>query len=936
MPNSVRWTIDSLDSQADMRRNSTGTLGSITAPHVSQRAGGAGGTATDARCSSTASEVSSSPQMTTELLHFLAANQKHMAGWAESGGLPADSFDYPRRHDSAGYATAPTSPRPVALAQMSYHDQQRLLAAQYELQEQQSAQDLSPQPPSDETLYGDDDAARSMESSRGSPTSPSTLQRSPAHSFVTTSSNSSKLRKQMRLPVVNPHAIQSARNSLDLAKMEILGTTRASGLSKALSVPNLDDRYSQDFGEPRNVHSERKRLESDETLIGEPTFHDPDMYSAYEFLNGSRMEPMPPRPSMQRDEISDLVDKFPYPPPQDLTGNKSFALEQYQIMQAWGQKGKKKKKGSKAHLAAPTTLPQPSMNTSVVSLRDAVPQPSRLPTLASQLTPPASPPRSRNVKTVDEWLSYQNGGPEASESGYDSNRGSGSTTDLPLSLDSSRGRKEADRRMSLSLNWKRGRFLSGNDRDGSVDDLSYPMSPMGDATLDRRIRESPVMKKAVLNEILLDYTMTVNRLREPALDSQRASLRKSKSVSNLLGWEAGGSGSKPPSPPPELKARVPELPARVSVGSSKSGEEDDAVSYYADMMERMARPSLDVQRAAPPRTPRQPLEPLALQRSVRSYHMYTSDVVEVHPPKVRSAAKAASAGSKPSVLSRFLGRDSSAAASSRPRILPRGASRIGMAGSAAVVEPVVAPAAESSESSPSPSPTPSSLLRSSRPRTRSESSASSLLGIGNIRRRLSRSALSDQALDHQREADLVPPVPTTQRNVRSIFSKSVTRSPRFQNNDVTEPSPSRSEPVELGRISEDVSGRLHDEELEHVGAVEGPLATVAMTDSDMDGDDEVESARRSNRSISLRRAAAIPCPASPTPTLEEEGGDPEPQVREEQQTNVSSIATSPRRSVLDHLAPAPRTSMSVDRPTMVAPSTTASGPRVLSLFKRSR
>ncbi|KAJ3178785.1 hypothetical protein HDU87_003340 [Geranomyces variabilis] len=652
-------------------------------------------------------------QMSSELLQYLASTQKHMADWAASAGLPVDAFADAHR----GFL--PT-PRPSGESKSrfhepfhgdeelrKYHEQQKILEQQYILQEKLKSQ---PATPAETPAYASQqqdlqemyeaqerDKRREADSSQARDTAvnetpqprhpesgAASFQDSPASSLTGGSAGRGQVRYRQRLPAVNPHAIRSARNSLELNPRG-----EESMLRISRSVPHFDavDGIISPFA--------RSRQDSDETIVADSTFDDPDMFSAYEFLSSSRVPCAMPYDGsserrMQGSEISSLVDKFPQPPGEN--SGKSFALEQYQLMQAWTQRKKAGKGSTAAKGAAGTSLASLSEH-GVNSARDALlPRSLNLPAITSeyQLTPPSSPPLFSQPQTVDEWLRYQYAGAD----------GENGAAPMPGPFRTS---KKPPKRMSFVMtDWKRGRF-QGATNAFSTSTSSIASVPKPEVSIPEEaeapvslpaaptevVKELPLIKKAVLNEVLLDYTMTVNRLREPALDSQRAVLRKTRSLAALhfedarsveaeampVQSAACGLAALPPSPPPEPKAELPtvqkETPLSVVAAAytleSKAGPVDVPLNY-AVMVERMARPNMEEQRAVLRRpAPRKMATVPSLASS--SHHLpQNTDIIEVHArtKKLRSAGVASGGVGKAMFRRLMLGRGASNGRKSKP------------------------------------------------------------------------------------------------------------------------------------------------------------------------------------------------------------------------------------------------------------------------------
>ncbi|KAI8917683.1 hypothetical protein DFJ77DRAFT_314824 [Powellomyces hirtus] len=660
------------------RRNSTGTLGSITSEQASNPYVGGYSTMTF----SPPNRQDDRTPITAELLQYLASTQKHMVEWAASAGLPADRFADPHRGFLPSFASSlaaePPKPSRTNLdhrAQLqAYQEQQKQLEHQYMLQQmQQLEQDGDG---SEQTLQtgGAKSSAGSLDGDRTAPSPHPTPSLSSG-----TSSRIGKGRNRVRLPAVNPHAIRTARNSLELPPVGRQNEELYSSIHHPASAypsvdtqrsfPNLNDKYAH----ATRANGQHVRQESDETLVADPGFDDPDMYSAYEFLNSSRLntalhsQSRKSHDAQVATEISHLVDKFPLPP-NDAAG-KAFALEQYQIMQAWGQR----KKGRQAKRGGIVTTPLPNSPTNGNTSPGPAggPQPTSLPTITHSLTPPATPPKSsRKPKTVDEWL--------AMTTGISVDTISENTTAKGVQGSEGSLRPKHMKKLSTVMNdWKKSRFQGQMDQSEVGDNNPNASSSHVDSFMESTQTGSSIaqeenvlpaekqaLNKAVLNEILLDYTITVNRLREPALDSQRAVLRLRKTRSSIcLSSQAQAQAgsflpSTPPSPPPEptplpvpVLERAPVVPSNtIPVPKTKV----EALTNYANMMNRMARPSLDIQRA----TFRRPVVIEMPAKPSPYYVNYTSDLVQLHP---RNAKDSIGSSSGRSVIRRFLGMGSDTA-----------------------------------------------------------------------------------------------------------------------------------------------------------------------------------------------------------------------------------------------------------------------------------
>ncbi|KAJ3161987.1 hypothetical protein HDU86_005685 [Geranomyces michiganensis] len=644
------------------RRISTGTLGSMDSYHYRPQ------------------PVAQHQAASSELLQYLASTQKHMADWAASAGLPVDAFADAHR----GFL--PT-PRPSGEAKSrfyepyhgdeqlrKYHEQQKILEQQYILQEKFKNQLATPEEEEEPdyaeqqqdlaALYETQEREKRQQEAENSlpPSVADVYNHEPQHpelgadtsqvsSSSTLTANSAArgpIRNRKRLPAVNPHAIRSARNSLELqprhGEDSLLRTSR--------SVPQFDavcDRLSP-FA--------RSRQDSDETIVADATFDDPDMFSAYEFLSNSRVPSALPYDDLtdnrnQGSEISSLVDKFPQPPGEN--SGKSFALEQYQLMQMWAQRKRAGKTSNAAKRAGGVSVAS-QLEKGGNGARDALLSKSlNLPAITSdfQPTPPSSPPHFIKPQTVDEWLRYQ----------YADADGDNGAAPMPGPF---RNSKKPPKRMSYVItDWKKGRFQGASNTlsnsTSSIASASRPELTISEeaerpasvpASPTEVVTKLPLMKKAVLNEVLLDYTMTVNRLREPALDSQRAVLRKTRSLAalhlnNITAVEhepmpvqpaAVNIAAPPPSPPPEPKAEVSATSDNVPPSVVQALEDPeskieavDAPLNYATVVERLARPNLDEQRAVmrKPAPKKMPTE-----SAVAPAELYESspnaDIIEVH------------------------------------------------------------------------------------------------------------------------------------------------------------------------------------------------------------------------------------------------------------------------------------------------------------------
>ncbi|KAJ3171684.1 hypothetical protein HDU88_007764 [Geranomyces variabilis] len=687
-----------------LRRVSTGTLGSMDSYHYRPQPPQP---APPARAS-----LAPTP-MSSELLQYLASTQKHMADWAASAGLPVDAFAdahrgfLPTPRPSEECKTRIHEPFHGDEELRKYHEQQKILEQQYILQEKLKTQPATPEETPDyasqqqhfQAMY----EAQEREKRRDADNSPArdtadnetpqlrhpesgfiSSQDSPASSLTGGSAGRGQVRNRQRLPAVNPHAIRSARNSLELNPRG-----EDSFLRSSRSVPHFDA-----LGGTLSPFA-RSRQDSDETIVADATFDDPDMFSAYEFLSSSRVpSALPYDGSVERrkqgSEISSLVDKFPQPPGEN--SGKSFALEQYQLMQAWTQR-KKAGKGSTAAKGAGGTSSASQSEDGGNSARDALlPRSLNLPAITSeyQLTPPSSPPLFSQPQTVDEWLRYQYAGAD----------GENGAAPMPGPFRTSK--KPAKRMSFVMTDWKRGRFQGAanafSTSTSSIASASRPEVSIPEeveapvslpATPTEVVKEVPLIKKAVLNEVLLDYTMTVNRLREPALDSQRAVLRKARSLAALHSDDAGpvegeampvppvasGIAALPPSPPPEPKAELPTVQENVPpsvVAAADSSEVKagpvDAPLNYALVVERMARPNLEEQRAVLRRPVPKKMASVPSMAGSSHHSPQNTDIIEVHARTKKPGSVGVASGSVGKAMFRrlMLGRGASSGRKSKP------------------------------------------------------------------------------------------------------------------------------------------------------------------------------------------------------------------------------------------------------------------------------
>lgn len=110
--------------------------------------------------------------------------------------------------------------------------------------------------------------------------------------------------------------------------------------------------------------------------------------------------------------------------------------------------------------------------------------------------------------------------------------------------------------------------------------------------LQRQLSISNAASEALLNAVLLHYTITVNRLREPSLDLQRASWRKRKSVTPLPKLDHTFVPNVA-----ENEGHQHTSPAAIEDEKRNSSSTDEAIVLYSNVVERLSRPSLDSQRA---------------------------------------------------------------------------------------------------------------------------------------------------------------------------------------------------------------------------------------------------------------------------------------------------------------------------------------------------
>ncbi|KND02931.1 uncharacterized protein SPPG_02011 [Spizellomyces punctatus DAOM BR117] len=400
---------------------------------------------------------------TPELLHYLAASQKLMDDWAASAGLGSHAQGYlnlfPQlllmpRGPFAGVATSSsTSPEPVACKQ--------------DLVESQRME--TPKP-----------------------------------------------RKPRPRPVVNPHAIKNARDSLELAS-----PSRKSPSSAHASLS--DDVQSVQSGSASASGSE----------------------------------------GVTNEGIRRLVDQFPTPPLE--LANDPYAFQPEKLNDTLERKTRRTSRpvsssSTRSSRSYPSTASLTHSSLSTTNGFGAMFHPLDLPPILSPpiqtpVTPPASPrPDRPTTPTIDEWLNFQ-------------------------SVVSTDGFREQGRRVSDLEEWKRE--WSQEIRVSSLPSLTRQLSNSGN--------------EALLNAILLNYTLGVNRLREPCFELQRATLRKSKSE-EIVRWDD------------KLNTTYSPRPAKTSsfAGTRRSltiqedphpKDKTTALIEYSTTIDRLERPSLDSQRA---------------------------------------------------------------------------------------------------------------------------------------------------------------------------------------------------------------------------------------------------------------------------------------------------------------------------------------------------
>ncbi|KAI9106018.1 hypothetical protein DFS34DRAFT_42093 [Phlyctochytrium arcticum] len=484
-------------------------------------------------------------------------------------------------------------------------------------------------------------------------------------------------------PVVNPHAIKMARNSLDLLphKHRSLDDAVDGGESDLPEYLQHHHPMAQKAEVPPAVPPlpGAYRRQNQRSIFHRPTVNnnklaqnrhshlraDYQKDAPLSIHTDGRLDPpsnggKPNSDSNVAEAISQLVNKFPQPPLEYSATVDRYALLPNRLADTLERRSKASSPSSSpiphiyppssSNLSLQLSLPSASSisNFSLTSSTafGAMFHPVELPPIVS---PPNSPPLSATSAhdttsamsgtSIDHWLGLQ------TSIGFPLPQAREELSLVPMMMGNVLAKQQQQRdsngnitlkremkRLSMAVNeWKRGWFNGSPDNDeGSETEASHagggPVASGQAAALRRQLSvRSNGASEAMLNAILLHYTLSVNRLREPSLDMQRATLRKVKSAEirpSPLGSQANEPTpdpfaehtrrhlSTPPTSPRPLGTVSTEDLDPYSYGHSNSGQylsqhygpdethnKVEALTKYSDMIKRLSRPSLDSQRA---------------------------------------------------------------------------------------------------------------------------------------------------------------------------------------------------------------------------------------------------------------------------------------------------------------------------------------------------
>ncbi|KAI8821637.1 uncharacterized protein EV422DRAFT_425165 [Fimicolochytrium jonesii] len=536
----------------------------------------------------TASSAPKAPQSHTnlDLDRYLADTQKHMAEWVATACFSNEDYT---AHDSSVESSGSNLP-PIQEEAESPARQGH----------SQSSSPFSPPKPGQKLSL---DLPRTIPMSESADVSDSF-----PNSALSDSSERPHIKRGKsgpRIPAVNPFAIRSARNSLDLPH-GVNGPINSS-MDSGSQLSKIDTRLRTFPGWEES--SEHKRENSDETLVA-----DSDICSAYEFL--STASPIAHLPTPDPDDFTEIPRLgFPEPPTNSLAKRGDYLREQ----EAARRRAKSMKRLSSLYRFSSSSGRPRSNSASGTSSFDILTQPFVLPPIVTQ------PAIQKNPYTpaysIEEWLSYQNNARVVSPTQESIPRfqaeaeSNGANTNLPPT--------------SSVAEWNKGPLFNAKDATittSAVTTSNTRPQPQSPRSVAPTKAQKETNAKANLTEVLLDYTMTVNRLREPMLEHQRAVLRPSKSA--LLPRPAtpvsrAATAVNGTSSPGSVKS-IPSVKATSITEEHPMPYAKDAglVKEHAALMERFRPRKKSIRKAAP-------LSPVAA-KSVASAPASDEKLVQEH------------------------------------------------------------------------------------------------------------------------------------------------------------------------------------------------------------------------------------------------------------------------------------------------------------------